>query len=169
MMDIELSRAYYLSHILLRNNVFFNWEEFNNHLKLGPDLMKEELVKMWNSIDDKAFKNEVTIKDKNRVVTVDDFDIVLKKIVGIPVFIFKFPEPQIYDLQAEAVALALCKKEPRYITMEIWSPEEEDKHYTVAEWIVEHRDFMHRNYGKLRENDIREFERYVERLLRYNS
>ena len=46
----QISRAYIVSHIRIRDEIFNDWGNFNKILKDGPESMKEHLAKLWNDI-----------------------------------------------------------------------------------------------------------------------
>ena len=156
---MESSRAYYMSHILLRNEIYGNWAKFIEALKAGPDEMQTYLANMWNDIDAKYFKEGVVIRDIDRKVTKQDFSISIENINDVLTVFIIFPELDSYMAQARVVAIALCEKYPRYITMEIWTEQEILMNqklkegyplgYTVGEWQLKEQGFEHINYGRL--------------------
>lgn len=158
---MKSSRAYYMSHILLRNEIYVNWNKFVEAFKLGPDEMKTYLVNMWNGIDNKYFKEGIIISDIDRKVSKEDFDISVEYINDILTILIVFPAVDSYMAQARAVAIALGKENVRYITLEVWTEQEimlfekykdeQPLRYTVGEWELNGTDFEHINYGKLPE------------------
>lgn len=159
------SRAYYLSHVLLRNTIFENWETFSEKLDKGPEFMKKYLSELWHSIDGKYFKEGVIITDINRKITADDFNITFRNINGRMTFFFIFPDPDSFSAQAKSVALVLSEEELRYITMEIWTEKEIPHQYTLGEWKIQEGKFMHFNYGYIPRATVECFATFVEKLL----
>lgn len=170
---METSKAYYMSHILLRNKIFFESKEFNEYLSKGPQVMRQYLLDLWNSIDEKNFKEGAIIKDIDRAVSVDDFDISFRPSEEKNIFFFIMPDPVCYQAEAKAVALIISKtNEIRYITMEIWSNNEEENmkkilgesyipQYTIGEWVLEENQFKHLNLGKIPRNTIECFASFI--------
>ena len=159
---MESTRAYYMSHILLKNKIFFDWKIFKDNLDKGPMAMKQYLLDLWNSIDQKCFKEGTKIKDLDRVITVDDFNILATKKDQKIIFFFSLPEPDSFDVQAKAIALILENgKMPRYITMEIWAEKEIAKQYTIGEWILKDNKFEHLNIGKIDGKTTKDFMSYI--------
>ncbi len=158
---MESSKAYYFSHILLRNKIYYEGKEFSDKLRQGPQVMRPYLLELWNSIDESTFKEGVVIKDKDRVVTVDDFDITFRPYQNFNVYFFIMPDPKCFMAEAKCAALAIDKENRiRYLTMEIWSENEVEQmkkalgdaytpQYTVGEWAIKDNQFTHLNMGHL--------------------
>lgn len=160
-----VTKGYYLTHILLRNIIFYDFKIFNGKLKQGPDAVKKYLLELWNSIDENRFTPGTVIKDKDVKLSESDFDIIFNEVNGIKVFYIIFPETSSYSTQAKTVALALCKDFPRYITMEGWTEEEIEQRYTFGEWEIYKGSFKHNNYGTMPRNTVECFASAVKELL----
>lgn len=155
-----------MSHIILRNEIYNNWGNFNNHLNAGLGDMKKYLCDLWNGITEKNIAEGFVLSDKNRIVTEDDFNVTMNKAGNIKIFYLILPEPDSIQAQAKCVALALTPKLPRYFTMEI---EEhyfnKTSYYLFGEWIIENGNFVHRNYGKIPNGTIDNFSYHVTQKL----
>ena len=170
---MKTTRAYYMSHVLLRNKIFFEADEFNENLKKGPQVMKKYLLDLWNSINETDFKEGTIIEDINRVVSANDFDVTYRAIENKEIFFFIMPDPDCYQAQAKAVALIIDKTSGiRYITMEIWSKDEDEKmkaifgelytpKYTIGEWKLKDNKFVHMNYGRIPRNTLECFATFI--------
>lgn len=165
-MKKETSRAYITTHIFLRDNIYYHWKSFYNHLIDGPEHMIQYLLDMWNNINKDTINPNFHLIDIDRAVTKDDFAIFTQHINNTTVFFFCFPEPDSYQAQAKCVALALCEDIPRYFTMEISYQRGEQKVYMVCEWCPEKDNFIHNNYGAMKEDSIDEFVDKVADLLK---
>ena len=163
---MESTKGYYLTHILLRNIIFYDFKLFNEKLNKGPEVMKKYLLELWNSIDESKFEPGTVINDKERVLIESDFDITFNEVDGIKIFFIIFPETSSYSTQAKAVAIVLCKDFPRYITMEGWTKEEIEQKYTIGEWEICKGIFKHNNYGKISRNTVECFATSVKELLK---
>lgn len=174
---MESTRAYYMSHILLRNKIFFEPDEFGKKLSDGPQVMKQYLKDLWESIDQKFFNEEVNIKDIDRKVEIDDFKITNAMVQDKNIFFFQMPEPDSYDTQAKCIALVLERGgKARYITMEIWTQREIElikeingteamPQYSIGEWIFTGNDFEHKNLGKIKGDSIDTFASAVAQIV----
>ncbi|MBP3255069.1 MAG: hypothetical protein J6M60_01060 [Clostridia bacterium] len=174
---METTRAYYMSHVLLRNKIFFEPDEFGKKLSEGPNSMKQYLKDLWQSIDQKLFKEGVIIKDIDRKAEIEDFDITNAMVGDKNIFFFQMPEPDSYDTQAKCIALVLERGgKVRYITMEIWTQRESEiikeikgseamPQYTIGEWIFVGNDFEHKNLGKVKEDSIDSFASAVAQIV----
>ena len=165
---MESTKGYYLTHILLRNIIFYDFKVFNEKLNKGREVMKKYLLELWNNIDESKFEPGTVIIDKERVLIESNFDITFNEIDGIKIFFIIFPETSSYSTQAKAVAIALCKDFPRYITMEGWTKEEIEQKYTLGEWEIYKGVFKHNNYGKMPRNTVECFATSVKELLLKN-
>lgn len=47
---ISTSIQYQLTNVKLFNEVFYNWEVFNEQLNKGPEQMKRYLLEEWNHL-----------------------------------------------------------------------------------------------------------------------
>ena len=164
-MKKETSRAYIASHIILRNNIFYQWETFFNNFQKGNEYMRQYLCDIWNSIDDTTINPDFYLNDIDRKVSKDDFYIFMKKINDFYVIFFVFPEPDSAMAQAKCVALVVGGTVPRYITMEISKINGTQKSYMACEWHFENNNFVHYNYGSMQQNTINEFIDIIKDLL----
>ena len=165
---METTKGYYLTHILLRNIIFYDFKLFNEKLNKGPEVMKKYLLELWNGIDENKFKPGTIIKDKERILIESDFDITVNEVNGIKIFFIIFPETSRYSSQAKVIAIALCRDFPRYITMEGWTKDEIEQKYTLGEWEICKGVFKHNNYGKIPRNTVECFATLVKELLLKN-
>ena len=163
---METTKGYYLTHVLLRNIIFYDFKNFNENLSKGPEFMKKYLSQLWNSIDEKNFKEGVIIRDKDRTITENDFDITVNQINSTKIFYLIFPDPINDSVQAKTVAICLCKDFPRYITMEGWTKDELSQQYTLGEWEICKGEFKHCNYGNVSRNTVESFATSVIELLK---
>ena len=90
------------------------------------------------------------------------------ELAGNKIFFIIFPETSIYSIHAKAIAIALCRDFPRYITMEGWIENESEHKYTLGEWEICKGIFKHNNYGKISKNTIECFAIAVKELLSKN-
>ncbi len=165
---MQTSRAYVLTNIILRQEIFENWQNFYNHLHKGAKHMQKYLYKLWHSIDEKTLNNEIPLIDINREVKVDDFKIFMELVNNIPIFFFVFPEPEVVMRQAKCVALSLSTKAPRYFTMELFGNYSGNYKYEIGEWVVEDLNYVHTEHGELKENTLEEFVSKIKAIIKGN-
>ena len=140
----ETTIAYQVTNIVLRNEIYGNWDNFIKNLNSGPEVMKQELLNMWNNTREILTKQDnIEILDLDKEVTKESFDITMNTTEdGLKVFYFIFPDADIAFAQCKCVALALTPKAPRYFTMEYFSKEK----FVFGEWTP---NGQHSNYGSL--------------------
>lgn len=166
----QISRAYIVSHIRLRDEIFSDWNNFNIILNEGPDKMKEHLAKLWNDINPEDLNSGFVLTDKDRVIGVNDFDITMNHVGDCPVFYFIMPDPDSVQAQAKCVALALTQSRPRYFTMEISKRlNSEETYYIMGEWILKDNNFTHLNIGPIPNGTVANFASHVSFILNNNS
>ena len=117
---ISTSIQYHVSNILLFNKVFRDWPDFHEHLKSGIKNMQQYLVELWNKTRDELKNNDkLILKDLDKEVTADDFDVTLNVTKNRTVIYYiTFPNYEYRDAASKYVALALTPKMPRYFTLE---------------------------------------------------
>ena len=134
----------------LLSNVYNRWDEFNSVLGAGPASFKEYLVKEWNKLkSDLLADPNIELKDVNKEVTVNDFDITINKTKkNTPVFFITLPDYDYRDASGKFIALALTDYKPRYFALEY--SEEKDTHkpaWVIGELRIENKDIQHRFVG----------------------
>lgn len=156
---MKTSISYQVSNIVLRNKIYYHWQEFFDILNEGPDKVKEELLNMWNDTKQKLSADQsIEIVDLNKEVTEKDFDITLNMTKNkVKVFYIAFPDSDEAMAQSKCIALALTDKMPRYLTMEYFSKEGNEESFMVGEWVLKDTNFVHQNYGKLASPTIGNF------------
>lgn len=149
---ISTSIQYQMTNVKLFDEIFANWRNFNEKLQAGPNIMKKWLCDEWSNIKEiLKQRDDLIVKDINKEVTVDDFDITFNKSdSGISIFFFKFPEYEYNDAASKYVALALTPAMPRYFTLE-YSEHflTKEKQFVFGEFKVDEntRTKKHINYG----------------------
>lgn len=170
---MESSRAYYMSHIALRDTVYFNWQEFIQAFNKGPNEIQTYLANMWNGIESKYFKEGTKIVDIERNISKDDFKVFVETLQDVLTIFIVFPQTEIKMAQAQIVAISLCEKMPRYITLESWTEQEANRmremlkdeyvpSYTIGEWKFIDDHFEHVNYGQIKDVSVGEFVHFVD-------
>lgn len=170
---ISTSIQYQLTNKKLFYDIFGNFEEFNEILKQGSNAVKQFLLDDWNEIKEELSKNEnIVLKDIDKKVTIDDFDIELEEDKdGYAVFFFTFPDYEDHDAASKYIALCLLKDRPRYITLEygesfvIKQFPEKESCFMIGEFSVdENSNIVHQNYGKL-EGTLKSFKKKVMEII----
>lgn len=154
------------SHILLRNEIYAHWREFDECLKRGPQAMKQYLYNLWYSITNETINQDYCLVDEERKISPNDFKITTNSYNNIQIFYFTFPEPEVFMAEAKCVALALTPNTPRYFTMEITSKENEDKKYVIGEWRLKDNQFVHYNYGAMEKDTVDAFAYCMEVIIK---
>jgi hypothetical protein len=147
---VSSSIQYQLTNSKLFYSVFTNWEQFYPTLAAGPDKMKEYLYNEWNQVKkDLENSDKFLLKDLDKVVSVNDFDVTYNKTKnGTSVFFITFPDYDYTDAASKYVALALTKEKPRYFTLEYSEHEmTHEKYWVIGEFCVEKDHKVHKNYG----------------------
>lgn len=165
----KTSRAYMLSHIVLRSEIFGNWRKFNEHLNKGPEEMKKYLCDLWYSITNDKINQDFYLVDENREIKPEDFDITANIHENMKIFYIIFPDIDSFMAQAKCVALVLAPNMPRYITMEIANEENGQKKYMVGEWKIKDNKFVHYNYGRMEKDTIAAFSYCVSSILKADN
>jgi hypothetical protein len=167
---METTRAYFMSHIVLRDKMFFEPKEFSEKLGAGPQVMKQFLADLWNGIGQDYFKEGTVVKDIDRKIVPEDFNITNAMVGDNNFFFFTMPEPDSYNAQAKCVALVASRTgNIRYITMEIWTEQEVEKKYTIGEWIFAGDHFEHKSLGKMVGDSIDVFASAVAQIVNENN
>lgn len=165
----QISRAYIVSHIRIRDEIFNDWGNFNKILKDGPESMKEHLAKLWNDISPEDINKDFELTDKDRVITKNDFDVTMNHVGDYPVFYFIMPDPDSVQAQAKCVALAITPTRPRYFTMEISKKmNSEETYYIMGEWMFKDGNFTHLNLGPIPNGTVANFASHVSVVLDNN-
>lgn len=159
---ISTSIQYLYTNVKLFNEVFYNWPNFNEQLKLGPENMKEYFLKEWNELKERLKKDEkIEVKDLDKIVTKDSFDITFNKTEsGIPIFFFTFPDYEYNDAASKYVALILTSKMPRYFTLEYSEHTLSKKRcFVLGEFLIdeETKKTTHKNYGTVEDDRLAYF------------
>lgn len=161
-MNKETSRAYIVSNIKLRNEIYGNWKEFCSILNSGPDSVKKYLSNMWNSISKKDIAEGIELIDLERKIDENSFNITMNKVNNITIFYFIFPDSDFFMAQAKCVALALMPTLPRYFTMEVAIDiSTSRRYYVMGEWKLINGKFNHINYGEIPNGTIENFSYHV--------
>lgn len=110
----------------------------------------------------------IFLKDLNKNVTINDFDVTLHKTEnGTNIFFFTFPDYEYRDAASKYVALALTKNMPRYFTLEY--SEKIMTHelcWHIGEFLITPEgQKRHNNYGSIDNNQLSSFIGYVLGLL----
>ena len=146
---ISTSIQYQLSNVVLFNEIFGNWNNFNDTLDKGPAEMKKYLFDKWNKIKENLkSNNNLVIKDIDKEISVDDFDITFNRTKnGTSVFFITFPDYNYTDGASKFVALALTPNMPRYFTLE-YSKHAIDSSpcWVIGEFIIAENKKKHINY-----------------------
>lgn len=166
---ISTSIQYQLTNVKMFKEVFGNWENFNNFLTQGPNIVKMYLLQEWNELKEQLKNNEkLLLKDLDKIVTVNDFDVTFNKTKnGTSVFFFTFPDYEYRDAASKYVALVLTKNMPRYFTLE-YSEKIITKElcWVVGEFFINSDGkIQHNNYGAVDNDRISWFAGYILGLL----
>lgn len=154
---ISTSIQYQMTNVKLFDEIFTNWRSFNEKLQAGPNIMRKWLCDEWNNIKEiLKQRDDLIVKDINKEVTANDFDITFNKSdSGVSIFFFKFPEYEYNDAASKYVALALTPAMPRYFTLEYSeSFLTKERQFVFGEFKVDEntRTKKHLNYGTV-DND----------------
>ena len=165
---ISTSIQYQISNIVLFNDVFVNWSNFNNKLKKGPEEIKQYLLEMWNNlIKSLKDRNDIIAKDKEKDVNINDFDVTYNKTKNeTSIFFLTLPDYEYQDGASKYVAIALTPKMPRYFTLE-YSKSFIDNStcWYVGEFAIQNKQKVHHNYGKSDNMRLSWFAGYIVGLL----
>ena len=154
---ISTSIQYQMTNVKLFDEIFTNWRSFNEKLQAGPNIMRKWLCDEWNNIKEiLKQRDDLIVKDINKEVTANDFDITFNNSdSGVSIFFFKFPEYEYNDAASKYVALALTPAMPRYFTLEYSeSFLTKERQFVFGEFKVDEntRTKKHLNYGTV-DND----------------
>lgn len=171
-MKSSTSIQYQITNKVLFDNIFLNWNKFDEALSKGPDYMRNYLVNEWNRYRDFLLSkddlmNQIDIKDMDRVVSEEDFDVqgVMTK-SNVFVFFFSFPDYEEYvdyesgfvDPVSKYVALAMTDDLPRYFTFEYsYDAMTNEPRFVIGEFYVDGNELAHRNYGSIEEKSLEQF------------
>ena len=165
---ISTSIQYQLTNVKMFKDIFEDWKNFDSLLSQGPDIMKMHLLQEWNNLKENLKNNKgILLKDLNKDVTINDFDITFNRTKnGTSVFFFTFPDYEYKDPASKYVALALTKNMPRYFTLEY--SENIMTHelcWVVGEFFITPNGKGHNNYGEVDNDRLSWFAGYILRLL----
>ena len=166
---ISTSIQYQLTNVKMFKEIFENWKNYYSILLQGPNVMKMHLLQEWNDLKENLKNDErIFLKDLNKNVTINDFDITLHKTEnGTNIFFFTFPDYEYRDAASKYVALALTKNMPRYFTLEY--SEKIMTHelcWHIGEFLITPEgQKRHNNYGSIDNNQLSSFIGYVLGLL----
>lgn len=149
----KVNKAYIMSHLKLRDEIYFNWRIFNYYLLKGGDELKQHLCNLFNSIKIKDYSDNFSISDLETKVSIKDFDFSVMNIGNINVLFIEFPKSSFVCNQAEIIAIAFSKNSPRYFTLEV----EPDSMYLIGEWLLKDNVFIHIDYGEVTEDYLISF------------
>lgn len=152
----KVNRAYVMSHLKLRDEIYFNFGGFSNNFFQGKEKIREYFCKLWNSIDINSYNNNYILIDSDeqqKNIELSDFDVGVKQINGVNVLFFEMPESYSYCQQAKIIAIVFLKSGLRYFTLEI----ESESKCLVGEWLLVDDDFVHINYNKIYDDYITNF------------
>ncbi len=166
---INTSIQYQLTNVKMFNEIFENWKNFSSFLSQGPTVMKSYLLKEWNDLKDNLKDDErLLLKDLNKDVTIDDFNVTFNKTQnGTPVFFFTFPDYEYRDAASKYVALALTKNMPRFFTLE-YSEKimTQELCWVIGEFLItSNGQKQHNNYGEVDNDRLSWFAGYILGLL----
>lgn len=164
----QTSIQYQLTNVVLFYEVFTNWNNFNELLNKGPEAVKKFLFNKWIYLKEELSKDkELEIKDFNKEITIDDFDITLNKTKdGVKVLYITFPDYEFNDGTSKYIALALTEKSPRYFTLE-YSENivNKEQYWIIGEFKLNNGEKTHYNIGKSDNMRIEWFAGYILGLL----
>lgn len=165
---IETSIQYQFTNVRLFNKIFTDWASFNEALNSGPENMKKYLYLEWNKLADELKKNDkILIKDIDRNITINDFDITVNSINNIFIFYFSFPDYQYNDAASKYVAIALTPGMPRYFTLEYGKDIFKDTNvWYIGEYYLKDGKRCHKNYGQVDNMRLTFFSGYICELLK---
>jgi len=166
---METSIQYIVSNIKLFNEVYGNWSNFSKYLDEGPESMKKYLLKLWNETKEELKDNkESKIKDIDKKVTINDFDVSFSKTNNnISVFFITLPDYDGTDAASKYIALALTPNLPRYFTLE-YSSHFLDKSpcWVIGEFaFTKEGKVIHHNYGSIDNMRLSYFAGYIVGML----
>lgn len=154
---ISTSIQYQYTNVKLFREIYTNWKEFDSYLSKGPEVMKDYFVNEWNKLKDELIKKDnLILKDLDKIVTRDDFDITYNETKNNNlVFFFSFPNYEYRDGASKYVALALLSDTFKFFTLE-YSQNflTKDLSFVVGEFLVDKETghVKHNNYGQV-DND----------------
>ena len=160
-MKRKISIHYFLAHMEIRNLVFEEWTRFNELLSKGPEALKEHFCFLWNKKKEEFNdRYDLDVIDIDKEIEESDFCVsysVLEK--ELKAFNFTMPKPVTDYGQAVYVSVVLTSKLPRYFTLEYSKQFTGEDCYLVGEWQIdfENGDYMHKNYGTIKNTNISEF------------
>ena len=165
---ISTSVQYQFTNVYLFDLVFKRWATFNKDLTKGPKYIKNNFCLEWDRLKTVLLnKQNVEIKDKDKIVGPNDFDVTINHTNGGKiVFFFKFPKYDYFDAASKYVALALMRDNPRYFTFEYTkSVTTQEKQFVIGEFYMDNNQKKHRNYGATKNDGIDFFADFVIKLL----
>ena len=165
---ISTSIQYQMSNIVLFNEVYGNWINFNDRIKKGPEEMKQYLLEMWNKIKlSLKDRNDIIVKDKEKEVNINDFNVTYNRTKnGTSIFFLTLPDYEYQDAASKYVAVALTPMIPRFFTLE-YSKSVVDGNtcWYVGEFVIDNNQKKHCNFGKSDNMRLSWFAGYIVGLL----
>lgn len=149
MNKISTSIQYQLTNIKLPNDVFANFEDFDELLKSGPDSIKLYLLNQWNAIKDiMSYREDIEMKDIDKEISIDDFEVTFNKTKnGSPIFFITFPDYEYNDGASKYVAIAITRQGVKYYTYEYSQKITGGTNFVIGEFYIKDGKFAHNNYG----------------------
>lgn len=157
----KVNKAYIMSHLKLRDEIYFNWGIFNYYLLKGGDELKQHLCNLFNSIKIKDYSDNFSISDLETKVSIKDFDFSVMNIANVNVLFIELPKSSFVCNQAEIITIAFSKDSPRYFTLEV----ESNSMYLIGEWLLKDNVFIHIDYGEVTEDYLVNFVKILSVIL----
>lgn len=167
----KTSILYHLSNRKLEADIIFNFGEIISIFNRGPEFVKEYLLDSWNDVKTQLLEySDIKILDADRIISKDDFNVTfLSTEKEEPIYFVQFPDSSNNIAESKCVAFALTAKCPRMFTMEYYTSfETGESGFVIGEWEFDYVnvEFIHNNYGKLRNKTIEHFVSRVVELLK---
>ena len=160
-----ITKGYIAANIMIRNELFNNFESFSEAFNKGEDNFKLYICNIWNGITKKIINSDYDLIDENDISSKEDFNIKYSQIGGINIFGIIFPERNIINGQAKCAAITVLDRTPKYFTMEFT----ENGQYSVGEWRLEENKFAHYNYGIMQGSTFENFIQSVLSIINYQN
>ncbi len=157
----KVNKVYIMSHLKLRDEIYFNWRIFNYYLLIGGNKLKQHLCNLFDSIKEKDYNDNFSISDLEAKVSIEDFDFGVMNIANINVLFIELPKSSLICNQAKIIAIAFSKGSPRYFMLEVKSSSK----YLIGEWLLKDNIFVHIDYAEVKDDYLTNFVKILNFIL----
>lgn len=137
----SMTLHYAFAHMILRDIVINQSDNFKKVFDQGPESLKGYLVYLWNEIKN----TNPQLRNQEQVINEDSFDVSLSE-VKTDQKLLNIVMPKIKEAPEAIIVSVLFAEELRYFTLEYENNAYTGESFMVCEW---QRGGKHKNYGKV--------------------